>query len=283
MARAVWKGAIAFGLVNIPVNMHTAVRDHAPHFRLLHAKDRSPVRFERVCRREERPVRWSEVVKGYEYQKGRFVVLTKADFETAALAKSHTIDIQHFVDADEIDERFFERPSYLTPSHGGERAYALLREAIRESDKIGIAKIILRESQHVAALLAHGKALLLIVLRFADDLIDLSDVRPSDSGAVRPKELAMAKSLIEGLASSWDPTRYMDEYRANLMKLIKAKARCAVPAFPSRDSEPQLADVVDLMTRLRRSLEERSTRRVRRPSARGRKTKPSNKAARRVA
>jgi len=142
--RALWKGSISFGLVNIPIELHTAVRDSRPHFRILHAKDKSPVRFERVCIRDGRPVAWEDLVKGYEYEKGQFVVLTKDDFKAAAIEKTGTVDIIDFVKADEIDDRFFETPYYLIPAKSGERAYALLREAIRESGRIGIAKFILR-------------------------------------------------------------------------------------------------------------------------------------------
>ncbi|MCA1561275.1 MAG: hypothetical protein LC804_13785 [Acidobacteria bacterium] len=150
MPRAMWKGSLAFGLVNIPVELHTAVRDTRPRFRLLHARDVSPVRYERVCQTEGKPVAWDDLVKGYEYEKGEFVVLTKDDFRTAALEKSKTIDILDFVDPDEIDERYFETPYYLTPGKAADRAYALLREAIRASGKVGVAKIILREAQHPA-------------------------------------------------------------------------------------------------------------------------------------
>src|SRR6266540_6884029 len=133
MARALWKGSIAFGLVNIPVELHTAVRDSRPRFRMLHADDKSPVKFERVCAREGKTVAWEDLVKGYEYEKGRFVVLTKEDLRAAALEKSRTVDIVDFVKAEEIDDRFFETPYYLAPAKSGERAYALLREAIRDS------------------------------------------------------------------------------------------------------------------------------------------------------
>ena len=151
MARAMWKGAIAFGLVNIPVELYSAVRDHRPRFRLLHAKDQSPVHYERVCQSEGKPVNWEDLVKGYEYEKGQFVVLTKDDFKTAALEKTRTVDILDFVDPREVDERYFETPYYLQPGKGADRAYALIREAIRDSGKIGIAKMILRDAQHLAA------------------------------------------------------------------------------------------------------------------------------------
>jgi DNA end-binding protein Ku len=152
MARALWKGSLAFGLVNIPVELHTAVRESRPRFRMLHAKDKSPVKFERVCAREGKPVAWEDLVKGYEYQKGHFVVLTKEDFQQAALEKNRTVDIRNFVNGEEIDDRFFETSYYLTPQKGGERSYALLREAIRQAKLVGIATIVLRDAQHLAAL-----------------------------------------------------------------------------------------------------------------------------------
>src|SRR6476646_2389498 len=173
MARALWKGSISFGLVNIPVELHTAVRNHRPKFRMLHAKDKSPVKFERVCIRDGTPVAWEDLVKGYEYQKGHFVVVTQDDFKAAALEKTRTVDIVDFVDASEIDDRYFETPYYLVPVKGGERAYALLREAIRESKRIGIAKFILRDAQHLAGVEVIGQAIVLSVMRFADELVDV--------------------------------------------------------------------------------------------------------------
>jgi len=255
MARALWKGAISFGLVNIPIELHTAVRNHRPKFRMLHAKDKSPVRFERVCIRDGHPVAWEDLVKGYEYAKGHFVVLSKEDFQAAAVEKTRTVDIIDFVKADEIDDRFFETPYYLVPAKGGERAYALLREAIRESKRIGIAKFILRDSQHLAAVEVIENAIVLTVMRFADELVDAKQFDlPGESG-IRKPELDMAKALVNNLAAAWDPEKYTDEYRENLMKVIQAKVKgkkiVLVPA-----EEPRQAEVVDLMERLRRSLEQ---------------------------
>src|SRR3989449_4551223 len=185
MARALWKGSITFGLVNIPIELHTAVRDHRPRFRMLHAKDKSPVRFERVCIRDGHPVAWEDLVKGYEYEKGHFVVVTKDDFQAAALNKTRTVDIIDFVKSEEIDDRFFETPYYLVPSKGGERAYALLREAIRESSRIGIAKFILRDAQHLAAVEVIDQALVLSVMRFADELADPKPLGFPSSDGIR--------------------------------------------------------------------------------------------------
>ncbi len=253
MARALWKGSIAFGLVNIPVELHTAVRDSRPRFRMLHAEDKSPVRFERVCAREGKAVAWEDLVKGYEYQKGRFVVLTKEDFRTAALEKTRTVDIRSFVKPEEIDDRFFESAYYLVPAKGGERAYALLREAIRETKRVGIATIVLREAQHLAALEVAGDAMVLTLMRYAEELVDVRDYHFPPAKDIRKPELQMARTLVENLADTWDPSQYTDEYRENLMKIIKAKLKGKEPHLVEH-VEPQNAEVVDLMERLRQSL-----------------------------
>jgi DNA end-binding protein Ku len=264
MARALWKGSISFGLVNIPIELHTAVRDHRPKFRMLHAKDKSPIKFERVCIRDGKPVAWQDLVKGYEYQKGHFVVLTKEDFQAAALNKTRTIDIIDFVAADEIDDRFFETPYYLTPSAGGDRAYALLREAIRESGRVGIAKFILRDAQHLAAVEVIQEAIVLTMMRFADELVDVKQFEFPGTEGMRKPELDMAKALVNNLAAEWNPAKYTDEYRENLLRIIKAKMKgkrieLAAPA------EPREAKVVDLMERLRQSLEQAGKPRKQKP------------------
>ena len=275
MARALWKGSISFGLVNIPIELHTAVRDTRPHFRLLHAKDNSPVRFERVCIRDGHPVAWEDLVKGYEYSKGHFVVLTKEDFRAAAVEKTRTIDIIDFVKADEIDDRFFENPYYVTPGKGGERAYALLREAIRESERVGVAKFILRDTQHLAAVEVIDDAIVLSVMRFADELVDESQLSFPPARDIRKPELDMAKALVNSLASDWDPSKYTDEYRANLMRIIKGKMKGKKVQLEAPE-EPRQAEVVDLMERLRRSLEQSGGKRT------GAKTAKSRSAAKRT-
>jgi DNA end-binding protein Ku len=254
MARALWKGSIAFGLVNIPVELHTAVRDSRPRFRMLHAEDRSPVKFERVCAREGKPVAWDELVKGYEYEKGRFVVLTKEDFKQAALEKTRTVDIRSFVMGEEIDDRFFESSYYLLPAKGGERAYALLREAIRQTGRVGIATIVLRDAQHLAALEVVKNAMVLTLMRYAEELVDVSEFTFPTATDVRKPELEMARTLVENLADTWDPSQYTDQYRENLMKIIRARMK-GKPAKLSEPEEPQSAEVVDLMERLRQSLQ----------------------------
>jgi DNA end-binding protein Ku len=254
MARAMWKGSLAFGLVNIPVELYSATRDHRPRFRLLHAKDESPVQYERVCQSEGKAVAWEDLVKGYEYEKGHFVVLTKEDFKIAALEKTKTIDILDFVNPQEVDERYFETPYYLQPGKGEDHAYALLREAIRDAKKMGVAKIILRDTQHLAAVEAIGDALVLTMMRFADELAALEDFRFPKAQGIRPAELNMAKQLVGSLSAKWEPAKYTDEYKENLMRLIQAKLKGRKPKLKERET-PQQADVIDLMARLRASLE----------------------------
>jgi len=279
MARALWKGSVSFGLVNIPIELHTAVRDNRPRFRMLHAKDRSPIRFERVCAKDGTPVAWDDLVKGYEYEKGHFVVLTKEDFQAAALEKSRTVDILDFVDAEAIDDRYFETPYYVLPAKGGERAYALLREAIRASGRIGIAKIILRQTQHLAALEVIGDALVLTMMRFADELVDASTFSFPAPSAIRSQELDMAKMLVENLAADWSPDKYTDEYRDNLMKVIRAKMRGKKPHLTA-EVEPQSAEVIGLMERLRRSLEGGGARKGGAKKKTAKKSKAAGKSAR---
>ena len=187
MARAIWKGSLAFGLVNIPVELHTAVRDSRPRFRMLHAEDKSPVKFERVCQKDGKPVAWEELVKGYEYEKGRFVVLTKEDLRAAALEKTRTVDIRSFVKPAEIDDRFFETAYYLTPSKGGERAYALLREAIRETGLVGIATVVLRDAQHLAAVEVIDEAMVLTLMRYEEELVEVSEFRFPKRGTAQAR------------------------------------------------------------------------------------------------
>jgi DNA end-binding protein Ku len=268
MARGIWTGALSFGLVNIPVEVHTAVRDTRPHFRLLHAKDRSPINYERVCQKEGSAVGWNDLVKGFEYEKGRFVVLTKEDFAAAAVEKTRRIDILDFVKSEDIDDRFFDKPYYLTPGKGGDLAYGLLREAIRESGRIGIAKFILREVQHLAAVEVVEQALVLSTLRFADELVDAGTLNLPKRTSVGKKELDMATSLVESLAAEWNPEKYTDDYRENLMRVIKAKMK-GKKADLVAEEQPRDAKVIDLMERLRQSLDA-SGGRGRRQAAAGR-------------
>ena len=254
MARAIWTGSLSFGLVNIPVEVHTAVRENRPRFRMLHAKDKSPINFQRVCQKDGEEVAWEDLVRGFEYERGHFVVLTKEDLAAAALEKTMRIDILDFVEADTIDDRYFDKPYYLLPGKGGDMAYSLLREAIHTSKRIGIAKFILREAQHLCAVEVVGDALVLSTLRFADELVDVETLKLPRKAQFKQKELDMATTLVENLADDWTPEKYTDDYRDNLMKVIKAKMK-GKEAHLVPETQPRSAKVVDLMERLRASLD----------------------------
>lgn len=254
--RPVWSGALTFGLVNIPVRMHSAVQaKKRVSFRLLHEKDLSPIRYQRVCEREDKAVAWEDIVKGYEYGKGKFVVLTNEDFKAAAIESTKTIEILDFARAEEIDPRYFETPYYLLPGKGGEKAYALLREAIRKTGTVGIGKITMRSnSLHLAGVKAIGDALVLEIMRFADELVDLDAMEFPSDDKVRPQELAMAEQLIGNLTASFDSTKYHDDYRENLMKIIRAKMK-GKPIEIEEPEQPESTNVVDLLARLQESIE----------------------------
>jgi len=253
---SIWKGSLTFGLVHVPVEMKTAVRSDHISFRMLHAEDLSPIKYERVCQADGEPVPWNEIVKGYEYEKGKFVVLTDDDFKKAALDSSRTIDIIDFVKEDEIDARFFETPYYLVPTKGGDKPYALLREAMRTSGVVGIGKVIIRKTQHLAGVRVVGEALVMELMRFENELVDISEYTFPGKDSLREQELSMATQLVENLAEPFDPARYTDDYRANLMKLIRAKMKgkkvTAAEPLPEDDD----TKVLDLMARLQASLEE---------------------------
>jgi DNA end-binding protein Ku len=253
---AIWKGSLTFGLVNIPVELKTAVRADHISFRLLHEEDLSPVKYERVCQADGQPVPWNEIVKGYEYEKGRFVVMTDEDFKAAAVEQSKTIDILDFVQQEEIDPRYFETPYYLVPAKGGEKAYALLREAIRQTSSVGIGKIIIRQTQHLVGIKVVGEALVLEIMRFANELVDVNEFSFPSAEVVRPQELQMAEQLVTNLAESFDPAKYTDDYRANLMRIIKAKMKGKTAKLEGPQEETPDSGVLDLMSKLRASLEE---------------------------
>jgi DNA end-binding protein Ku len=253
MARALWTGSLSFGLVNVPVEIHTAVRDKGPHFKLLRKSDKSRIHFQRIAEKDEKVVEWEDIVKGFEVAKGQYVVLTPEDFEKAALKKDRVIDIMDFVEADAIDDRYFDKPYYLLPAKGGDRAYALLRDAIRESGRVGIAKFVLRTKQRLAAIEAIADALVLSTMRFRDELAKLEEYDFPAGKSVGKREMQMAQRLIEEFAAEWDPDKYTDDYRTNIMKVVEAKRARTKPDLEP-ESDPQSAQVIDLMERLRKSL-----------------------------
>jgi DNA end-binding protein Ku len=245
---------------------------------MLHKKDLSPIKYDRVCEAEGESVPWNEIVKGYEYKKGKFVVLTDEDFKQAALESTKTIEILGFVEQDEIDPRFFETPYYLLPGKSADKPYALLREAIRETGKVGIGKVTMRSNSfHLVSIRTENDALMLEIMRFADELVDQSTLDFPSATGVRPQELKMATQLVENLAEPFDPSQYQDEYRANLKKIINAKMKGKEIEY-DEPTEPKATPVIDLMARLQASLDQGKKgkapkkRSARKSSARKRKT-----------
>jgi DNA end-binding protein Ku len=263
MARAIWTGTIGFGLVQIPVGLHTAEDKAELEMTMLDKRNFSPVGYERVNKKTGKEVAWENIVKGYEHSDGKFVVLSDQDFQEANVEATKQVDILDFVDASDIDPRYFERPYYLAPLKSGKKSYAILREALRKTGKAGVGKVVIRTRQHLAAVVAHDDALLLILLRFADELRDAKGLDlPSQnlkSLGVTPKELSMAERLVEGMVSSFEPEKYEDEYRRDLLRLIQRKAKAGelnrIPeAAKKKAKAPATPASVDLSELLARSL-----------------------------
>src|SRR6201984_1235546 len=213
MARAIWKGSISFGLVNIPIALSPTTRREELRFRLLRKTDLSPVNYKRVAERDGREVSWDQIVKGYEYEKGKYVVLRDEDFQRVDLEATQTVDIQDFVDLEEIDPMFFYKPYYLEPQKGGDKAYALLRDALKDSNKIGVAKVVIKTRQYLAGVKPEDGALILELMHFADELADTSKLNIPRKGEVGKREMNMARALIDGMSSKWNAEKYKDDYR----------------------------------------------------------------------
>ena len=254
--RPVWKGAITFGLVTIPVSLHNATRREELKFQLLRKTDLSPINYKRVAAVDGKEVPWEQIVKGYEYDKGKFVVLKEEDFKRVDIEATDTVDIVDFVDAAEINPMFFMRPYYLEPQRGGANAYQLLRDVLGETGRVGIAKVVIRNRQHLAVVKPNGEALVLELMHFADELVDSSSLSIPSGRAAGKRELEMAKTLVEQMTSAWDPRRYTDDYTSALMKLIERKIESGGKALPTKPERRRpAANVIDLAAVLRQSLE----------------------------
>ncbi|HEY7462350.1 MAG TPA: Ku protein [Gemmatimonadota bacterium] len=250
--RSLWNGHISFGLVTIPVKLKSATAGEELSFRFLRKSDLSPINYERIAEKDGQEVPWEDVVKGYEVEKGKYVVLTEEDFKRADVEATRTIDIVDFVDADQVDMMYFDKPYYLEPGKGGEKPYALLRDALAATGRVGIAKVVIRTRQHLAAIAPKGRALVLNVMRFQDELVDPAGLDLPGEAGVDKRELEMAKKLIENLAEPFDPARYTDDYREELLRVIHEKAAGREPRPAGKASSPQ---VIDIMSALKASLE----------------------------
>jgi DNA end-binding protein Ku len=255
--RAIWKGSISFGLVNIPIALYPATRKEDLKFRLLREKDLSPVNYKRVAEKDGKEVPWEQIVKGYEYEKGKFVVLKEEDFQRVDLEATQTVDIQDFVDLEEIDPMYFYKPYYLEPQKGGDKAYVLLREALSTNNKVGIAKVVIKTRQYLAGVKPENDILILELMHFADELADPGKLHVPRKAEAGRRELDMAKALINSMSSKWEPKKYHDDYREALMHVIEEKVESGgeeIEEKPKAKKTP--TKVIDLVAVLQQSLEQ---------------------------
>ncbi len=280
MARAIWKGSISFGLVNIPIALYPATRQEELKFRLLRKSDLSPVNYKRVAEKDGKEVPWDEIVKGYEYEKGKYVVLKDEDFQRIDLEATQTVDIKDFVDQNEIDPMFFYKPYYLEPQKGGDKAYALLRDALKDTNKVGIAKVVIKTRQYLAGVKPEDGALALELMHFADELADPEKLHVPKKAEVGKREMTMAKSLIDSMSSKWNPEKYKDDYREALMEVIEEKVEAGgkeIEAKPKKTPKP--TKVIDLVSVLQKSLEQTGAKEKATAKSRTKHKQPAKKAA----
>jgi DNA end-binding protein Ku len=262
MARALWKGSISFGLVNIPVGLYSAEdRDEGVSFTQLDRRTMSPIGYRRYNKSTNEEVPWDEIVRGYEYERGQYVVLADDDFERANPKASRTVEILDFVDADEIEPMYFDKPYYLAPA-GAAKGYALLRETLRRTGKVGIARVVIRTREYLGAVIARGPVMLLEILRYPYEIRSSEDLEvPAEDLAamgVTEKELKMAERLVEEMVEPWQPSKYKDHYRDDLMARIQEKIRAGeteTVVEAAAEEEEAATDVVDIMSLLKRSVE----------------------------
>src|ERR671923_303547 len=256
MARAIWKGSISFGLVNIPIALYAATRREELKFRLLRKTDLSPVNYKRVAEKDGREVPWDQIVKGYEYEKGKYVVLKNEDFQRVDVEATQTVDIQDFVKQEEVDPVFFYKPYYLEPQKGGDKAYALLRDALKDSGKVGIAKVVIKTRQYLAGVKPEDGALVLELMHFADELADTSKLHVPKKIEVGKREIYMATALIDSMSSKWNPEKYKDDYREALMEVIEEKVEAGGKEIEEKPKKaPKPTKIIDLVSVLQKSLE----------------------------
>jgi len=250
--RSIWKGSISFGLVNIPVRLYSASQAKELSFVLLHKKDFSEIRYARVCKAEEKEVPWKDIVKGYEYEKGEFVVLDDKDFDKIGVKRTKTIEIVNFTDEDEIDSVYYVKPFFLEPEKTGEKAYSLLRDALKKSKKVGVAKYVLRNHEHLVVIKCVDDMLILNELRYQAELVVPKELT-IPSSKPNPKELKMAMQLIEQLTVPFNPKKYKDTYTEEIKALIKQKAKGKM-VHPKAEKEARSPKIHDIMTLLQASL-----------------------------
>jgi DNA end-binding protein Ku len=273
MPRPIWSGTISFGLVSVPVRMYSATESKELKFHFLHKDDLSPIGYDKVRRDTGEHVDPDDIVRGFEIEKGRFVELTEEDLDRLDIELTHSIDICDFVDIEEIDPIYFRKAYYLLPQDGAEKPYRLLLRALEESGKVGIAKVVIRKKQHLAALRPWSGVILLETMYFADEIRKPESV--DAGGKLRSAEVEMARSLVDNLSDSFDPEKYDDTYRKELLDLLREKAETGEISAPA--AEPEEAEVVDLMAALRESVERTKRQQAGSRRGSGSKTKSSTR------
>jgi len=266
MARAIWKGTISFGLVNVPVELFPASESHSLSFSMLDKRDFSPVGYKRYNKTTGKEVPWNDIVKGYEYEKDQYVVMSDEDFRRANVQQAKSVEISTFVDAKSIPPQYFETPYYLVPGERAQKVYALLRETMRSTNKVGVGQVVIRTTHHLAAVVPVGEALMMITLRYANELRKQKefDFPPMSlkSAGVTPKELDLAQKLIADMSGDFDPAEFEDTYNEDLMQRIEEKVKRGethVLTKPEAEgAEPRSAQVIDLMELLKRSIDKTS-------------------------
>jgi DNA end-binding protein Ku len=265
MPRAIWKGSISFGLVHVPVSLYPAESPSELHLSMLDSRDFAPVGYKRVNKTTGDEVPYEKIVRGYEYEKGEFVAITDEDLKRANVEATQTVEIVDFVDAAQIPLTYYDKPYYLEPQKRGEKAYALLRETLKRTGKVGIARVVLHTREHLAALIPQGDVLVLDLLRYPQELRQADDLRLPHGGSkelgITDKELEMAQRLVESMVESWQPEKYHDRYRDDLMHLVEERVQAGQTHLLQTEAPAparRTAEVIDLMTQLRRSVEERA-------------------------
>ena len=252
--RAIWKGTISFGLVSIPISLFAATRREEIKFRLLRGSDLSPVNYKRVAEADGKEVPWDKIVKGYEYEKDKFVVIRDEDFARVDVEATQTVDIINFVKLDEINPLLFSKPYYMQAEKGGDKAYVLLRDSLADSGKVGIAKVVIKERQHLAAIKAQQNGLMLELMRFPDEVIDAGDFKAPQSRPASKAEMDMASKLIESMSTKWEPENYHDDYKEGLEKLIEQKVESGSEDLPAPRKPKKATTAVDLVSVLQQSI-----------------------------
>jgi DNA end-binding protein Ku len=252
--RAIWKGHISFALVTIPVSLFSATKRNEISLHYLHKGDLSPVSYKRFCDEEDKEVAWEDLTRGYEYEKGKYIEITEEDLDKADVELTKTIQVMEFVEESEIDPVYFDKPYYLEPQKGGERAYALMRDALAHSGKVGIARVVLKSKEHLAAVKPVGKMIMLGMMRFAHEIVDPSTLQLPDVSVPSGKEMDLARTLIDSMTDKFEPAKYKDDHYDKMLAVIQAKVQ-GVSLKPGQPA-PKPGKIVDLMEVLKQSLVE---------------------------